>query len=139
MNKFIWNNEYSVGIKIIDDQHKRFFEIANEIYDLLQNKPVSKDAVMLAINNLGSYALYHLFTEEKYFKDFEYAGHEDHVKKHDFFRGKVAGYLEKLKSLKDNYEAIADEMGNFSENWLVSHILETDKKYVECFKAHGLS
>ena len=139
MDKFIWEDQYSVGIKIIDDQHNRFFEIANEIYDILQKEPVPKDALTFTITKLGDYALFHLSTEEKYFKEFKYDGLADHVKKHDYFREKVAGYLEKIRGLGDDYETIAEEMGNFSESWLTNHILETDKKYTQCFKEHGLS
>ncbi len=38
MNKFVWTNEYSLGVGVIDDQHKHFFEIVNQIYDLLEKK-----------------------------------------------------------------------------------------------------
>jgi len=138
MNKFIWDNQYSVGIEIIDEQHKRFFEIANEIYDMPQNLPIYKDSLMAAITKLGDYALYHLATEEKYFKEFNYAGTADHVKKHDFFRGKISSYLEKLRGLKNDHKAIAAEMANFCEDWLSFHILETDKKYTQLFREHGL-
>ena len=38
LNKFIWKDEYGVGIQLIDEQHKHFFEIVNKILDLADNK-----------------------------------------------------------------------------------------------------
>ena len=139
MEKFIWEDKYSVGIKIIDEQHQHFFEIANEIFDLLNKKEVSGENIVTGVTNLGNYAFYHLSTEEKYFKEFNYDGAGDHVQVHDLFREKVSAFLDRIMDAKDNPEAIADEMAGFSENWLAHHILDTDRKYIQCFKDHGLS
>jgi len=32
-----WKDEYSIGIELIDEQHKHIFEIGNDAYELLKN------------------------------------------------------------------------------------------------------
>ena len=71
--KFVWNLQYSVHSDEIDDQHKRFFEIINELYDLLDKKPIELEPFLILITHLGDYAFYHFATEEGYFKIFNYA------------------------------------------------------------------
>jgi hemerythrin len=33
----IWSNEYSLGVAVIDDQHKKFVGAIDELYESIQN------------------------------------------------------------------------------------------------------
>src|SRR5690554_2210683 len=108
MEKFTWSEEYSVGVALINDQHKHFFEIANKIVDLVLKENVSQEAILKAAVELGDYAFYHMNTEEEYFKEFNYEEAEPHVNAHNLYREKVSKYLDKARA-GNNLEQIAGE------------------------------
>jgi hemerythrin-like metal-binding protein len=139
MEKFIWTSEYSLGISIIDEQHQHFFEIMNQIYDLLEKNPNDKESLLKIVKELTDYAFYHLATEEKYFTQFTYSDLENHMKYHTQFRIKTGEYSERIKNGKEDLPKLILEITDFAKNWLTKHILIADKMYAPLFKAHGLN
>lgn len=137
--KFIWRDEYGVGVEIIDEQHKHFFELANELFDLSVRDDFSRGNLFAFITELGNYSLYHLGTEEGYFKEFGFEDGGEHLGAHNAFRGKVSDYLTVARDEKSDLKKMAGEIADFSNDWLAHHILLLDKKYEEFFHAHGLS
>lgn len=135
--KFIWSDEYSVGVKLIDSQHKRFFEIANNIIDLAEKTP-QREKLMNLVNDLGDYAFYHLNTEEEYFDEFNYKEAGAHVLAHSDFREKVQHYFNLTRDEKTDIEKLAPKVAEYTIDWLKNHIIAMDKKYSKCFKEHGL-
>lgn len=128
-----WSNNYSVGVELIDDQHKHFVGIMNMLYKEIQTK--STDRIPLIINELVAYADTHFETEEKYFDEFKYDGTQEHKEEHKKLREKINEFL----SHKDNDSLeFAFELLDFLENWLVDHLANMDKKYTKCFNDHGL-
>ena len=76
-----------------------------------------------------------LHTEEKYFKEFNYAGADEHIAKHKEFS-------ENLAILQKKHEgdtlAFAFALVDFLEDWLINHLMTVDQQYKQCFKEHGL-
>jgi len=138
MNKFIWTEEYNLGVSIIDEQHKHFFEIVNRIYDLLEKKEENKEEMIDITKELIDYALFHLSTEEKYFNQFAYADISNHMRAHSMFREKTAEYSEIINKDGTDLSKLLLEIADFSKNWLSHHILVSDKAYAPFFQAHGL-
>lgn len=132
--KFIWNLQYSVHSEEIDEQHKRFFELINAVYDFLEKGTVARETFLIVLTHLGDYAFYHFATEEGYFKIFKYAGKEAHIRGHDAFRTRVREFLESARKLPDLLP-LALEVADFSKEWLTQHILIEDKKYIGLFAA----
>jgi hemerythrin-like metal-binding protein len=131
---FEWTEELSVHVKVIDEQHKRFIQIINKLYESNNNLRIEKDLGAI-IEELIEYAKIHFATEEKYFDLFNYEGSAEHKQKHLEMSEKLNIYK---KRLDGNKLELAEEMMGFVEDWLVIHIEEYDKKYMECFAAHGL-
>jgi len=123
----------SVDIKEIDDQHKKFIEIMAEMQGFADAK-VDRGAAGAILVKLYGYAHYHFGTEEKYFALFHYEEAEQHRAIHEAFFLKVS----ELRQRHAKGENVALEAMNFMFNWLVSHIENVDRKYIECFHAHGL-
>jgi hemerythrin len=139
MNKFIWTEEYNLGVGIIDEQHQHFFVIVNRIYDLLEKEKEDKEEMINIVKELIDYAFFHLSTEEKYFNQFAYADIAKHMKAHSMFREKSAEYLEKVNAPDAALRTLLLEISDFAKTWLSHHILEVDKAYAPFFKAHGLN
>jgi len=138
LNKFIWKDEYGVGIQLIDEQHKHFFEIVNKILDLADNKFSAKEELSAIINELGNYAMYHLGTEEEYFDIFKYPDAVIHIDRHNKYREIIKKYMDRVQNEKNDVKKLTEEVASYSGSWLSNHILEVDKKYTKFFNEHGL-
>lgn len=139
MEKFIWTDKYSIGIKEIDEQHKHFFGIANGIIDLTANENIGKEELFNALGELGDYAFYHFSTEESYFDKFNYPEAPLHIDAHNKYREAIVKYLEDIKKEGADVKKMAEEITSYSSNWLSQHILVMDIKYTKFFKEHGIN
>jgi hemerythrin-like metal-binding protein len=128
-----WSDEFSVGIKQIDKQHKHFVGLMNELFEAIQTD--EKFAVSKIIRELASYANTHFATEEEYFDKFNYKEAKQHKAEHEEIRKKVKEFLVNKDS--DPF-ALGYSLLDLLENWLFNHIITTDKKYVAFFKEKGI-
>lgn len=130
----LWNDEYLLGIKEIDSQHKIFVATLTELYEAIYS---GKAANILneTFKKLTDYAKHHFATEEKYFDKFKYEGAEEHKNEHKKFKEKINSLAKEIETDKTK---ISFELIDFLEDWLVEHVSTMDKKYVQCFKENGL-
>jgi len=129
-----WKDEYSVNVKEIDDQHKELFRIINILITevaLLKNEGKMKGIIA----DIVKYKVAHFATEEKYFKEFNYDGAEDHIQKHQAF---TKGLEEIATKFSNDTIGLAFAVTDYLEDWLITHLLGTDHKYIKCFNDHGL-
>ncbi len=132
---FEWNDSLSLGISIIDNQHKKLVGLINQLNDAMKNGHGS-DVIRKIVDELVTYTISHFGTEEKYFKQFNYAETNAHVGEHEAFVKKVSSFVDEMNN---SSKALPITVMNFLWDWLRKHIMVSDKKYVELFKANGLS
>ncbi len=119
--------EYYTGINFIDEEHKKLFEIANTVYELLINEfiPDKYDYIMEVVNELKDYARHHFQHEEEYMSKIKYRKFLSHKVAHDGFIKKISEYNEDIVD-EDQKQSLL-ELLEFLTNWLVDHILMEDK------------
>ena len=139
MEKFNWSSDYGVGVAEIDEQHKYFFNIANELIDLADRDETSKEELFTLLGKLGDYALYHLGTEEEYFDKFEYPDTAPHRAAHDNYRETIKRYLSDIRDENADVPGIAKKAALYSSGWLAGHIIGMDQMYSTFFNEHGLN
>ncbi len=129
-----WEENYSVNIREIDEQHKKLFSIIDEFYEasITERAP---EKIEETFKRLIDYADYHLNTEEKYFKQFDYPDKEAHTAQHDDYRKKINEWH---KNYKSDVHASSINLMDFLQNWWTNHVIHTDKKYSDFFNKHGL-
>lgn len=123
-----WDKSYAVDIPLIDAQHQKLFEIANELSDLL-NAPYldgdqSFERIMDAQDKLVDYTKYHFSQEEKLMSHYGYSGVKAHLDEHKEF----IQYLDNIdytKIDKNPREASLD-MLKFVTQWIFKHIMKSD-------------
>lgn len=129
-----WQEDYSVRVKEIDEQHKKLVVLINKFYNAFYDHK-HKEVIEEVLSELTDYTRYHFSTEEKYFRQFNYSDTLIHIKEHQQF-------IEKIKTFTVEKEISAStttfKLMAFLQNWLINHILKSDKKYSECFIKHGL-
>ena len=126
---FDWNETFSVKIAEIDDQHKKLFEIGENINQLLKDHDGidSFDEIMDLIADLLSYTKYHFEEEEILLVAHNYPELEAHVDEHN----KFIDYLENLDEdeIDENQKQVLAELIKFIATWIFKHINNTDFKY----------
>ena len=133
-----WKKEYSMEVEEIDNQHKKLIGFINELSDATQSGS-AHDTCSKIVGELLDYTVYHFSTEEKYFREFNYEDAEPHIKEHEAFKERIGAFKTKVdESNEGDMVELIFEMLDFLEDWLVSHLLHVDKRYVKCFKEHGL-
>lgn len=138
--RFVWKDEYSVGVQIIDEQHRIFFKLTNDVLDFLSQPEISQDREVLInlLNDLGNYALYHFSTEEEYFDQFHYQDAVPHTEVHDHFRATIKKLFYDAMQENADINQLAGAAAEYTGNWLVKHIIIMDKAFTGVFHEHGL-
>lgn len=123
--------DYYTGVKFVDDEHKKLFEIANTIYDLLIDEfiPDKYDYIMEVVTELKDYAKYHFKHEEEYMKGINYRKLLSHKVNHDDFIEKIEKFDADI--VDENQKESLLELLDFLTSWLVEHILKKDKLFGE--------
>ena len=132
-HKFVWNDSYSVKVPVLDEQHKKFFDIAKHISDLPDNRDYSsfRKSLILTIVELARYALNSLSYEEEFLIKHNCNECEEHCAFHDRFREKVKDLLKRACDEKEDIHKLSDEVSAFAENWITYHIAYVDKKCID--------
>ncbi len=132
MGKIIWSARFSVGVKAFDSQHKKIFEIINQLVDDSQHDSASEN-FQAVLEEMKRYTLEHLQYEEQLLSENNYPAIDVHTEQHGYFIDRLNDFL---KDDVDNQKT-ADLLA-FLQVWWVRHILEEDMKYKPFFKLKGI-
>lgn len=123
-----WYDSYSVGIQRFDDQHKKLFEIVNNVFTAIKSRknPASLELLDGALNDLAEYVKLHFEAEEQAMRAHGYPEYDQHKKEHDDFTRLVADF--KCRHDKGG-AAITTELLGSLVAWLDTHLNGTDKRY----------
>jgi hemerythrin-like metal-binding protein len=124
MAYFNWNDEFSVGIPSIDQQHQRLVELINQLFQCMKD---GGDRMLLGqvVDELVSYTVTHFRAEEDVMRKHNYPDLEDHKKVHENFIEQVGAYVEKIKAGERLPPA---DVYRFLKDWLVNHIEKQDRE-----------
>jgi hemerythrin len=129
-----WNDKYSVGISIIDEQHKKLFGFINKTIEAKEHSD-NKEELEKVLEEMTTYALEHFETEEAYMREFDYPECRHHSEEHYRFFDKTLTYFDRV--VNGDYH-ISNELIEYLKQWLVNHIQVSDRRYIDCFKKNGL-
>ncbi len=129
-----WDDKYSVGISIIDEQHKKLFGIINKTFYARENSDNAEELIEV-LEEMTNYALEHFTTEEAYMIEFNYPEFESHNEKHYDFITRTSAYFNRVA---DGDYHISNELLEYLKHWLTDHIQVADREYINCFKMNGL-
>ncbi len=120
--------EYFTGIQLIDDEHAKLFEYANQIYDLLHAEfvPDKYDNIKDLLEKLMDYAGKHFADEEAYMESIQYKRIFTQKMQHQAFIDKLEEFDLEAIDQADNQDDVIIKMLSFVTDWLVDHILNVD-------------
>jgi hemerythrin-like metal-binding protein len=120
-----WTCEYNVGIDHIDRQHLQLVELINNLHSAMKNG-APRSEIQAVFIGLASYTKHHFAEEEAFMKSIGFEDLAHHQKLH-------SNLIAHLDSLWRDFEAgkltVSLELMKFLKTWLMSHVLNNDKKY----------
>lgn len=121
-----WSDDLSVGVDMIDSQHKSLINAVNELFDAC-SKGLGRKKISETMEFMKKYTVTHFGDEEKLQQKYNYPDYSNHKKYHAEFVKKVVEYSDKLDKEGANIALVA-EFNAFVTNWLIYHISREDKK-----------
>ena len=130
---FEWKDIYSVNVPEIDKQHRELFRIGGQIADLVLAKDDYDhfDEIMIILNQLKDYTLYHFQYEEKLMEKYGYEETDFHKIEHLFLTKKIQKFEDQDLDEKQGEDVV--ELVTFISYWISGHILKSDMKYKDFF------
>lgn len=127
-----WSDTYSMGIKIIDDQHKGLLNFVNELYNhSTGDEQYERMYFAEVIQQAVQYVKNHFATEEKLMLGTKFPGYTEHKKAHDAFTIKV---INTVRDFEAGKRLVLEKFTHFLKDWILSHIAVMDKQYSDYFK-----
>jgi hemerythrin len=133
MALIIWLDRYDTGIDEVDIQHRKLVGLINTLFDSISLKD-RKVVLNQTLTELVNYTIYHFKLEEELMKKRNYPHYLSHKGEHTMFVENVNKHISNLKT--DDTKALLDVI-NFLKDWLLKHILVSDKKYAEAFRSNN--
>ena len=119
-----WDESLSVGIDVIDSQHKYLINLTNDVYSkTMSNEGAS--VVIPAIKQMMEYSDIHFSQEEKIMREVGYPDLERHKEQHRGFVEKQNYFRECIKS---HPLVVSNEISFFLRDWLTRHIKMEDTR-----------
>jgi hemerythrin len=127
-----WHNSYSMGIKVIDDQHKGLLDLVNELFNhSTGNEEEEREYFKEVIGHAVDYVKVHFATEEKYMIVTKFPGYKEHKKTHEDF---VREIVNSVKDYDTGKRLVLAHFSKFLRDWVLGHVAVMDVKYSEYFK-----
>jgi hemerythrin len=134
MEKINWSPEYSVGVKRIDEQHKRVVLMLNRLIGA-KDTTTKSEVISDLITQMTTYAQEHFKFEEDLLAEIGFPLLDQHKQSHIKYRKKV---VDLCKAVSLNVPDVPQVMLNFLAKWWRNHILEEDMGYKSFFNEKGM-
>lgn len=134
MPLFTWDDTYSVKVARCDNDHKKLFSFINDLHDAMAHGK-GADAVQHTVQQLLDYTKSHFSAEEALMEKAGYADLPAHRAQHEVFVKQIQQFQKELQTTKTGKAVAVIE---FLKEWLLKHIMQTDKRYSADLNAHGI-
>ncbi len=117
-----WTDDWSVGYEPIDGDHKKLFELINQLHDAIA-RGEGQTAVSRILVDLIDYTGYHFSREEEFMRVRNYPQYGAHKKRHVDLIERVTAFQTRLDQGDLD---LAPALLEFLKLWLKDHIHEID-------------
>lgn len=135
MPAIVWKDEYSVGVKVIDDQHKELFKRVNKLFDDVSKGNVT--TVLETLDFLNSYVTYHFSAEEQLMAKANYPEIESHKNEHEWFKSEILSIREQVHK-NGLGVSLTLKLNKLLVSWLINHVTKTDVKFAPYVKEEAV-
>jgi len=136
MAEIEWDNSLSIGVKLIDEQHKMLIQRLSDLSRAIEMSQGEVETVK-TLDFLIDYTDFHFSTEEKHMMEQNYPELEDQKQQHAEFKSHLKKLVEDFEE-EGPTKALGTSINVFLLNWLVKHIKGVDLKFGEFLNEKGL-
>ena len=136
MSRMQWDESLSIGIGLIDEQHKKWVEHLGNVQVAIEERR-GMPHVSNTLDFLVNYTEFHFSTEEKYMSETGYPGLESHRANHEELKGTLDDLLEDFRD-DGVTEKLSRAIGTFLGNWLRNHIRVVDQAFAAFLKEKNI-
>ncbi|MBF0107788.1 MAG: bacteriohemerythrin [Magnetococcales bacterium] len=129
-----WSDKLLVGIVTFDNDHKRLVALINELYNGM-NRGMGRSALGQILQELVDYTATHFKREEEAFDRTHYPDTEAHKLLHARFVDQVLAFH---KQFNEGGAFIDMKLVKLLREWLIDHIMVTDKAYAKHLRKGGV-
>jgi hemerythrin len=127
-----WSPTFSVGVKLIDDQHKELLKLANDLFNhCVGDDESERKYFKQVIGKVVDYVKIHFSTEEKIMTATKFGGYWEHKREHDSF---VLTVVEQVRAFNEGKPFALLAFTKFLKDWILTHIAVSDRQYCEHLK-----
>ena len=131
----VWREELSVGVPMIDTQHKALINAVNDLFAAC-GEGKGRKKITETMDFLQNYVNTHFGDEEKLQREQGYPGYAAHKKLHADFVAQFLKFRQQLEAEGPTIGLVA-KFNQFVSNWLINHISIEDKKIGAYIKSRG--
>ena len=142
MHRLEWSQSFSVGVKLLDDQHKTLIAMINALIDAGDgaNGPT---VISELIAGMMEYAATHFDEEERLMLEYNYPDYDTQRRQHGEFIAKTGDFIEKTAVFGVDgglhMSSFPEEALDYLQDWWLHHILEEDMEYKSFFQKKNVS
>lgn len=126
MEKIQWDDSLSVGVNLIDEQHKMLIKRIHDVHEAVSTS-MAAAGIAQTLDFLVDYTHFHFATEEKHMAAHDYPGMDAHLAAHREFKTT-------LVNLGDDFReegatiSLAEAVDTLLFKWLLNHIRVIDQE-----------
>ena len=124
---FAWQDQYNIGVEVIDREHQRLFRIINKLFSFQEDDKDSQWTCQEGIKFFKSHTMKHFTDEEAYMASIGYPGLEQHRRIHKGFRENTLPSLEQELERTDYSPDAVEHFLGVCTGWLIGHTLTEDQ------------
>lgn len=132
MERFEWKPDLEIDGSIIDTEHRRLFELANQILEF-QEASEHETEIAQIIKELFDYVQYHFEHEEELMQTAIYPQLDQH---HDTHQQIIQEMIQTM-SAAANMSQILENFRDLMQRWVVDHIRQEDTKIRDFLRSQG--
>lgn len=136
MKEITWTSDLSVGIELIDQQHKMLIKHLNDLSQSLESGQ-GPAKIASTLNFLIDYTNFHFTAEEKHMAANDYPELENHMKMHKEFKATLTNMEEDLEE-EGATLLLADSIDTLLVKWLFEHIRSIDVAFGKFLTEKGI-
>ena len=137
---FEWQNEWTLGIEIIDRQHRQLAVLLNKIVELyLKNggqtgSEQRSNQLHEQLKIFYEKVREHFNDEEDLMLKANYPGHTEHARDHLMLLAELTHYIRHIEEGLNNINiGTLDSL----KIWFISHIISSDKEFADFLQVHS--
>ena len=123
----IWDNKYSIGVELIDAQHKQLVVLTNELFQACMLGESAVQTVFKdAMSRMVDYVRIHFSEEQELLQRVKFPDYSDHKSQHDRL---IQQILSAVKEHKEGKKFVPNQFVRTLRDWILSHIAVYDKAF----------